>query len=164
MNWAHIHLMFNHLPVIGSWFGAAFLLVAVVRRNDTLFNSGLVILLFSALVAIIVDISGDHAIPYVRTQPGVTRAYIHEHEEAAEFAFTIAEIVGAVALVGLVLRLRRKVLPVWFRWGMLVLALFVSVIMLRTANLGGQIRHTEIRGADSLASPAVPPPPEGAHE
>jgi hypothetical protein len=94
----------------------------------------------------------------------VTRAYIHEHEEAAEFAFTIAEIVGAVALVGLVLRLRRKVLPVWFRWGMLILALFVSVIMLRTANLGGQIRHTEIRGADSLASPAVPPPPEGDHE
>ena len=40
MNAAHLHLIVNHIPVMGVLFGLIFLLVAMVGRNKTLIWSG----------------------------------------------------------------------------------------------------------------------------
>jgi hypothetical protein len=52
---------------------------------------------------------------------------------------------GVVALAGLILFRRAERLPGWIVAATLVLFLATSGLMGWTANLGGQIRHTEIR-------------------
>lgn len=148
--------MLNHLPVIGAWFGLAFLVIALIRKNTTLLDSALGILIFSALICIPTLLTGDPAEDMVRHMPGVTRQIIHAHEEAAELTFWVMELVGALALVGVVMRMRGVVPPTWYRWLLLLGALAVSGLMLWTSNLGGQVRHTEIRSAET----AIPAPGE----
>lgn len=36
MNWVHLHLALNHVPVLGALFGALLLGVGLVRRSDEL--------------------------------------------------------------------------------------------------------------------------------
>lgn len=161
MNAAHLHLILNHLPVIGSWFGLAFLVVAMIRRNDTLMSSALLIFIFTALIAIPTLLTGDPAEHLIRDLPGVTRAYIHVHEEAAQMAFLVLEILGVIAIVGLIMHKRGMRLPWWLKALLLIGALMGSAAMVRVAELGGEIRHTEIRGSDTVAAPSQMPPPGG---
>ena len=36
MNWAHVHLMLSHLPVVGTIFGVLLLLLALLRKSEEL--------------------------------------------------------------------------------------------------------------------------------
>lgn len=36
MNWAHVHLSLNHLPVVGTFFGVLLLLLALLRKSEEL--------------------------------------------------------------------------------------------------------------------------------
>jgi uncharacterized membrane protein len=68
-------------------------------------------------------------------------------------AFAGVLIVGVAALGGLIFFRRGKPVPNWPSVIVLVLSLIVFVLMARTANLGGLIRHTEIRA--DFHSPVV---------
>jgi hypothetical protein len=57
---------------------------------------------------------------------------------------------GIVALAGLI-HYRGRAVAGWFSVLLLVGALVVGVLIARTANLGGQIRHSEIRPYDAQA-------------
>ena len=52
---------------------------------------------------------------------------------------------GVIALFGLFVLRYGKAVPVWFAAFMVIASLTVSGLMAWTANIGGQIRHTEIR-------------------
>jgi hypothetical protein len=69
----------------------------------------------------------------------------HQHDDAAGFAFTGSAIVGVLALSGLIGFRGGKPVKKWFSALMLAGAIGVAGLMIWTANLGGQIRHTEIR-------------------
>ena len=53
---------------------------------------------------------------------------------------------GVGALAGLIVFRRGKTVPAWFGSLIVAAALIVSGLMAWTANLGGQVRHSEIRG------------------
>ena len=76
---------------------------------------------------------------------GVSKATIEEHEDAATFAFAGVLAVGVAALGGLVFHWRAKPAPNWIVVVVLVLSVIVFAMMIRTANLGGLIRHPELR-------------------
>lgn len=164
MNEAHLHLLMNHLPVIGSGFGLAFLFVALVRHNRTLYNAAMAIIVFCALATIPVFLTGEPAEEIVEHLPGVTHDVIEEHEEAAKFALIGVEIVGALALVGGFRSLRGRPLPNGYGWVVFVGLGVVTANMLRTANLGGQIRHTEIRSTSTVTAPGAVPDGTGERE
>ena len=69
---------------------------------------------------------------------------------SATVAFTGVVMLGMAALAGLLLFRGGERVPTWFGSLMLAASLMVSGLMAWTANVGGQIRHTEIR---SNASP-----------
>ena len=52
---------------------------------------------------------------------------------------------GVIALLGLLALRHGKAVPAWFAGFMVIVSLTVSALMAWTANIGGQIRHTEIR-------------------
>ncbi len=152
MNWAHIHLLLNHIPVIGMLFGVLLLLVAMVKKDEAIKALSLQFFVLLAVLTVPVYLTGDPAAHVVRSLPGVTREIVERHDDAATVAFIGMIVLGVLALVGLILQYRTKSLPAWIVTLALVMSLAEAGWLAWTANLGGQIRHTEIR-AGYQASP-----------
>jgi uncharacterized membrane protein len=144
-NPAHLHLMLNHVPVLGTAFGLALIGWAFMRRSEELKKVSLGVFIVVALLAIPAYLTGEPAEELVKNLPGVSKASIEQHEEAAQAAFAGVLIVGIAALGGLIFFRHGKPVPNWLAAIVVVLSLIVIALMARTANLGGLIRHTEIR-------------------
>jgi glucan phosphoethanolaminetransferase (alkaline phosphatase superfamily) len=151
MSIVHMHLLLNHVPVIGTLFVLLLLAVAVWRRSTEIGKLALFCVVGVALVAGVVFLTGEPAEEAVEHVVGVSESIIHEHEETAEAALFSSGLAGVVALV-MLWWYRRRELPRWVAAAALVLALGVGGLMARTANLGGQIRHSEIRAGATVES------------
>ena len=81
-------------------------------------------------------LTGEPAEEVIEHLPGVSKATIEEHEDAATFAFAGVLAVGVAALGGLVFHWRAKPAPNWIVVVVLVLSVIVFAMMIRTANLG----------------------------
>jgi uncharacterized membrane protein len=145
MNEAEVHLALNHLPLFGTLFGFLLLLLAVLRKSRDLKQAGLWLCLLAALGAIPVYLSGEPAEELVESVPGVNPDLIEEHEESALWALVGIEILGAASLAGLYLSRKTGGPPERLIHLCLVLALIAVAIVGRTAYLGGQIHHPEVR-------------------
>jgi hypothetical protein len=163
MNWAHIHLMINHFPVIGMIFTVLLLLYALMKKSEELTKAALGAFVLIALMTIPVYLTGEAAEDTVKKLPGVTETLIGRHEEAASVALTLMMVAGISSLAVLLL-FRSRPLPKWFMIVILVLAFATSSVMGLTANLGGLIRHTEIRKEGVPAQPFFPGKKAEDHE
>ena len=146
VNWAHVHLILTHVPVIGIAAIAAFLVVGRLRGSREIEWVSLQLFVTLAIVSIAVYLTGSPASHQMRELPGISRDVIHQHSSAADFAFWSLEILGAASL-GAMVKFRspadvpKRVINV-----LLALAVVVLILMTWTANLGGRIRHPEISG------------------
>jgi hypothetical protein len=145
MSWAHIHLAISHVPVIGILIVLLLLVVATLRRSTELTRASYVLLVLMAASAVIVYLTGEPAEELVENLPGFSEAIVEEHEEVALIATIGMGVLGLVALVGLIRFRAPRIAPAWYDRGLLLLALLMGGVMAWTANLGGQIRHSEIR-------------------
>jgi uncharacterized membrane protein len=152
MNPAHLHLMLNHIPVLGTAFCMALVGWALIQKSEELKRVSLGAFVIVALLAIPAYLTGEPAEEVIEHLSGVSEATIEEHEDAATFAFAGVLAVGAAALGGLVFHWRAKPAPNWIVVVVLVLSVIVFAMMIRTANLGGLIRHPELR-SDFRAQP-----------
>ncbi|MCU1338371.1 MAG: hypothetical protein JWO19_3952 [Bryobacterales bacterium] len=155
MNLAHVHLLLNHFPTIGTIIGLGLFLVGLAAKSDDLKRASLVVFLGIALLTIPTYMSGNAAQEMickspnktVCTDPGVSRALIEKHEGSALLAFAFMEVTGAFAWLGLWQYRRIARLP---RWSLAAVALFSVItfgLMAQAANIGGEIRHPEIMTA-----------------
>lgn len=146
MNTVHIHLLLNHVPVIGTLLGIVLIAWAILRSSTEVARTALALFVILAPIALVVYLTGEPVEHLVERLPGVTEGAIEAHEEAATIATVALGGLGVVALWALVY-FRRRVLPRAVLLIVLVYSLAVGGLMAWTANLGGQIRHTEIRAA-----------------
>jgi hypothetical protein len=144
MNWAHVHLMLTHIPVIGVGAILAFLLVGVIRGSREIEWASLQLFVALALLSIAVYLSGSPANHQVRDLPGFSRSVIHRHSTAADFAFWSLEALGALSLGALYWYRTSAAVPPRVIAGLLFIGFVVLLLMGWTANLGGKIRHPEI--------------------
>ena len=151
MNWAHIHLMLNHVPVLGTVFGLALLIWGVVRHDVRLQRAALVTFVLAALAAIPVYLTGEPSEDAVERLAGTANAAIETHEEAALTALIGIELLGAIAALGLFVSRAGRAVTALTR-GALLVALATAGLMAWTANLGGRIRHEELRGGAAQQS------------
>ena len=143
----HLHLLVNHAPILGAYFAVALLaasLVTAAATGDVLRRTGLVVLVGVGIAAVTSNLSGGNAADAVHGLPGVTRAAIHAHAQAADPAWIAAAVVGVLA-IGTLVRWRRVSVPRGATLGALALSLVVAGLMSYVGLLGGQIRHTEVR-------------------
>lgn len=146
MNAAHWHLILNHIPVMGTFFGIIFLMVALIGRNRAIIKASLWILIVVAILTIPAYLSGGSAEEMVDDLPGISANIIHDHEESAEKAFYAAIILGLLA-AGRLLRYRtRRNVSGMFLATLTLFAIITGVLMGSAANEGGKIRHPEIQG------------------
>lgn len=155
--------------------GLGLFLMGLLGKSTPLKEASLVVFLGIALLTFPTYITGNAAeekicgsippnapasIPCSKpgSEPGdMTKARIGEHETAAMWALLCMEITGAFAWLGLWQIRRVSHLPGWTAGVVLVLTLFTFAVVTKTANLGGEIRHPEIRDAQSTVAMGTVP-------
>lgn len=146
MNAAHLHLVLNHFPIIGSAIAIFVLLIGIFKKSDDVKKVSVLILILTALVTIPVYLTGEKAQAKVEgNYEDVDEEFIDAHEDFALYSFIAMDIAGALALVAVFLYRKPKTLPDSFAYFLLAVLLIVNGMMAYTANLGGKIHHPEIR-------------------
>jgi hypothetical protein len=155
MDLAHIHLLLNHFPTVGSIIGGGLFVLSLITNSDDLKRASLVVLMGVSLIAIPTYISGNGAQDAIKSLPGVSKGLIETHEGAALVALGLMEVTGAFAWLGLWQFRRLARVPRWNLAVILVLTLMSFGLMARASNLGGEIRHAEIRAEQETVAPEV---------
>ena len=169
MNLAHIHLLLNHFPTIGNAIALGLLLFGILGKSNELKQASLIVFFGIALLTIPTYITGNAAQDSVCRSPintaatdcpsplpGVSVNIIHEHESAAFEAIGFMQFTGFLAWLGLWQYRRMSRLPNWNLSAILLLAAVSFVLMTRTALIGGQIHHSELRAAQELVDAGRP--------
>lgn len=146
LSWAHIHLLLNHFPIIGTIAALIIFIVGWLRHSRPLKQASYWTFFLMALLAIAVYYSGTQAYATVESLPNVTEAQIHRHREVAEWSFIGLSIIGALSLMGMLMARRSKLAPSWFNVTFLVVAIAATGLVSWAGLHGGTIRHTEVRG------------------
>ena len=137
--------MVNHFPVIGILFGMVLFLYGLARRSEEIKKVSLGAFVLLAFITVPVYFTGEAAQKPVKDLPGVTEAFIGRHEEVAGLSLVLMETLGIASLAGLYFFRHSATIPKWFVALVLVILFSTAAVVGFTANLGGQIRHTEIR-------------------
>ncbi|MBG85885.1 MAG: hypothetical protein CMO80_03170 [Verrucomicrobiales bacterium] len=147
MDWVQLHLALNHVPVIGSLFVGLLLLHGMLKKSDEVIRLSLWWLVVLMLVSIPIKFTGDFANDAMGE--GIEAELVTAHEKAADQATTAIFLAGIAAGVALFKGRGGKPIPHWGPIASLILILISFAMMARTANLGGQIKHPEIRANQS---------------
>jgi hypothetical protein len=147
MNFAHIHLLLNHIPVIGAIIGFGLFLISLTGKNEDLRRGSLIVFAAMALIAIPAFVSGKGAQLMLKGKPGISDAFVQRHEGAAMLALWFLEATGALALAGLWQFHRRPRMARWNVLAVLIFSFLAVGLMVRTGNTGGEISHPEVRAS-----------------
>lgn len=144
MNLAHVHMILNHIPVIGIPVGLTFLAFGLFKNNGATQRFSLLVLTGIAVFAIPIFFTGEPAEHIVEHLPGVAQSSIEAHEDAAIYSLVLALVTGAIALLALFFQRDLKQART-ANFCVLFAGIAAAASLGYTANLGGQIRHTELR-------------------
>jgi uncharacterized membrane protein len=150
MNGHYIHLLTNHFPIILSITGFAVLTVGLLRHLKMVKQVGLFILLAASLSTIPAYLSGEEAEHSVENKAGTSESIMEEHEEEAELAFILTDLLGVIAFLALLLSMREhswSVMANRIVWLMAVVCLY---FLFNVGKSGGQIRRPELRTEQAI--------------
>jgi len=150
MNGAYWHLVVNHLPIIFPLVGIIVLIAGLITKSTAVERTAFMIFILGALAAIAAMTTGEGAEDVAEKLSGVTKTYIHHHEEAAEIFALLAYILGGISLIALWASFKKKNFSNALAIGTLVFAVVVLFFAKKTGTTGGEIRHTEIRSVTPL--------------
>lgn len=145
MNDAHLHLLFNHLPIVSSLIGLLILTAGIFLKQGLVRKTAFAVLIFSALVTLPSFFTGEGAEEIVEELPNISHNLIHEHEEAAELALWLSEVLGILALIAFYFEHIQHKLSRMANLLTLIFSIGTFVSFARTGNTGGEIHHPEIR-------------------
>jgi uncharacterized membrane protein len=146
MDSTHVHLLLNHFPIVGTLIGSVLLFFGMYYKSSNIQKASLFIIAIMAIIVIPVFLTGEPAEEAVEKLPGVLESMIKEHEEAAEKAFWVMMALGLIALIALAFLMMKHQYARTLVFFTLLISVVTFGLMAYTGYLGGQIRHTEIRG------------------
>ena len=147
MSLVHLHLLLNHLPVIGVPLIAALLMYGIFRRQRDVQRAALAGFVLVAVLTLPAYLTGEPAEEAIEHAPGVATALIGRHETLATVAMVVTGLLGAWAALGLFFSRRERPVPRLVLSGGVLLAVLAVGALIPTGYYGGQIRHAEIRAA-----------------
>ena len=145
MNDAHLHLLVNHFPIIGTIFGLGILITGMLLKNNSVKNTAYILFIVAAIFSAFSMGTGEGAEELVEDLPNIGKQIIHEHEEIAEKFSIIMYATGLFGLLSLYTSIKNHKLAKTISFITLVLALMAAVFAKSVGTTGGEIRHTEIR-------------------
>lgn len=141
----HVHLLINHLPIAGTFFGLLILILAVWRRSEHTEVAAYFLFIISTLGAVVAYLSGEGAEEGVENIPGIVESTIERHEDFAIYPLIALVLLGIASIAGIILIQKKSKFAKKMSSIVLVLSVLSFGLIGWTSYLGGQIRHTEIR-------------------
>lgn len=147
MDWPHLHVLGNHLPIIGLPVAFVLTIWGLLRGSKELLRA-------AAVGAVLFGVSGWAATASgERAEEVLERAQvawfdddvIHEHEERAETAMVVGLAGAVLGLAVLWLARGAGGVPVRLGWLMAGVLAVATVLMIWTGFAGGMIRHDEFQ-------------------
>lgn len=151
MNDAHLHLVVNHFPIIGSIFGLGILITGIILKNNSVKNTAYVLFIVTAIFAAFSMGTGDGAEEMVEDMPNIGKQIIHEHEEIAQKLALALYLLAAISLTGLILNLKNHSKAKLVSFIAAIVAIGAVYIATLVGTSGGEIRHTEIRDENAVS-------------
>ncbi|MFE3867794.1 hypothetical protein ACFX5E_06855 [Flavobacterium sp. LS2P90] len=152
MNDAHLHIVVNHFPIIGTIFGIGILVTGLLLKNNSVKNTAYVLFIVAAIFGAFSIATGEGAEKIVEDFPNIGKAIIHEHEELAEKLALVLYVMGGFSLFALFLSFKKnskEKLVSFFILGLGIASLF---LIQKAGTSGGEIRHTEIRDDSTVSA------------
>jgi uncharacterized membrane protein len=146
MNDAHLHMIFNHLPIIIPIIGIVILIGGFITRSEVVKRTALLVFILGAIFTIPAFSTGEGAEEIIEEIGSkVDHHFIHEHEEMAETFALLSYALGFISIVALWANYTKKsfsnLIAIIVLAGSFVVVFFAQ----KTGTSGGEIRHTEIR-------------------
>jgi protein-S-isoprenylcysteine O-methyltransferase Ste14 len=118
---------------------------AVIFKKEKLIKIYLWYFAATALITLPVFLTGDPSSEYLKTVfPNVNNELIENHETFGYISLIIALVLGISGLVALRYFKGKEILPSWFKYSYLIVAILSVLAISWTGKTGGEIRHTEI--------------------
>ncbi|HEY4628896.1 MAG TPA: hypothetical protein VIH02_06430 [Flavobacterium sp.] len=152
MNDAHLHLVVNHFPIIGSIFGLGILITGMILKNNSVKNTAYVLFIVAAVFAAFSMGTGEGAEEMVEDMPNIGKEIIHEHEEIAEKLALVLYLLAAISLTGLIMNLKNHSKAKLISFIAVIVAIGAVYIATLVGTSGGEIRHTEIRDDSTVSA------------
>jgi uncharacterized membrane protein len=144
MNTAHLHLMFNHLPIVGLCFAILLNLYAVYRKSQELKELSCWFYVLIGLLSVLSIVTGDGAGEIIQTYPGISSDAVEYHESWGYGFFYGLCGLGVLSIASLWFSRRNQDLLKKLNIATLVLALLLTILAFQAGTTGGKIRHPEI--------------------
>jgi uncharacterized membrane protein len=160
MDWAHIHILINHFPVILVTTGALATILAMLLQRRGVWLYATVSLTLAGITVVPTYFTGEPADHALNDPWYVAKEAIHSHEQAAKIASLLTLLAALVAVVAWrrLVRYPREVrMPGGLRTAIVVTSVAAAAGIGYTSWLGGRIVHD----APGLAGPR-PTTPQGS--
>lgn len=145
MNEAHLHMVVNHFPIIGTILAIGILIAGLLSKNRSIINTSYVLFVIGAIFGILSMNTGEGAEELVEDMPGIGWKIIHEHEELAEKMALLLDVLGVLSLVGFYFQYKKNAKEKLVSYIILLIGIASLFVIQKVGTSGGEIRHSEIR-------------------
>jgi uncharacterized membrane protein len=145
MDATHLHLVLSHFPIIGTIIGIGILAYGQIFKNIEIQKVALTTFILMAILTIPVFVTGEEAEETVEHIAGISEQLIENHEELAEKAIWLMGLLGVLSLISFYAIIKKLSFAKTTTLITLVVSLATFGLFAQVGNLGGQIRHSEIR-------------------
>lgn len=143
MSQAHLHLLINHLPIMGSMLGALVLIYGLYKKSEDTQAAAYGVFIIASLGTAVAYFTGEPAEEAVENLPGIVKATIEQHEDFAMLGLLSLILLGLLACIGLYFIYKKSSKTFRFAKVVLLICVIAFGMVSWTAYLGGKIRHTE---------------------
>lgn len=150
MDATHLHLVLAHFPIIGTIIGTAILAYGQIFKNIEIQKVALATFIVMALLTIPVFLTGEESEETVEQLAGIPEQLIENHEELAKKAIWLMGILAGLSLVAYYAIVKKFSFAKILLWITLIVSLVTFGLFAQVGNLGGQIRHSEIRTESNI--------------
>jgi hypothetical protein len=126
-------------------FAATLLAIGWFRSNREVVRIALFFLVIAALAVIPVYLTGEPAVHATKGLPALSDRHLEQHADLSPIALAATLAAGVSSGFALYASRGGRPVPRAFALGILAAAIAAFVLLAVTANLGGKIRHSEIR-------------------
>src|SRR5262249_5414972 len=156
MNLAHVHIVLNHVPSLGSIAGLLLLAAGIYKKDEAIKQFAYGVLVLISMAVLPTYISGAEAQRIVEKSPSYSAGMVQLHQNAAIITLLSMTAAGMFAWFGLWEYRRHARSGSLTTTATLISTMAAVSFVFVTANIGGKISHLEIRdAADAAVTEAV---------
>jgi uncharacterized membrane protein len=141
MDQTHLHLITNHIAIIGTLFAGIVLFIGLISDTVQTRVAAFILMLISSIGGYITFKTGHEAEETVEHIKGISEYVIEQHEEFAEKALWFIILLFIASIVGIYAGKKNLPTEKKISWIILLISFISFAIFAWTGYLGGQIMH-----------------------